>query len=39
MIDSNKEFIKLHYLKEGFADVILKEKIHSEIDRILERKY
>ena len=37
MIDDNKEFIKLHFLKDGFADVIMKSKLKSELDRILKR--
>lgn len=37
MIDDNKEFIKLHYLQDGFADVIMKSKLNSELDRIIKR--
>ena len=37
MIDDNKEFIKLHYLKDGFADVIMKSKLKKELDRVLKR--
>lgn len=37
MIDDNKEFIKLHFLKDGFADVIMKSKLNSELDRVLKR--
>ena len=37
MIDDNKEFIKLHFLQDGFADVIMKSKLKSELDRILKR--
>ena len=37
MIDDSKEFIKLHFLKDGFADVIMKSKLESEIDRVLKR--
>lgn len=37
MIDDSKEFIKLHYLKDGFADVIMKSKLKKELDRILKR--
>ena len=36
MIDDNKEFIKLHYLKDGFAECIMKSKLESEIDRIMK---
>ena len=37
MLDDDKEFIKLHYLKDGFSDVIMKSKLKSEIDRIIKR--
>ena len=37
MIDDRKEFIKLEYLKDGFSDVILKSKLTSELERIMER--
>ena len=37
MIDDRKEFIKLEYLKDGFSDVILKSKLKSELERIMER--
>lgn len=37
MIDDNKEFIKLHYLQDGFADCIMKSKLESEINRIMNR--
>ena len=37
MIDDNKEFIKLHYLQDGFADCIMKSKLESEVDRIMKR--
>ena len=37
MIDDSKEFIKLHFLKDGFTDVILKSKLKSEIERVLKR--
>ena len=37
MINDDKEFIKLHYLKDGFADVIMKSKLKSEVDRIIKR--
>ncbi len=36
MIDDSKEFIKLHYLKDGFAECIMKSKLESEIDRIMK---
>lgn len=37
MIDDNKEGIKLHYLKDGFADYIIKSKLDTEIARIMKR--
>lgn len=37
MIDDSKEFIKLHYLQDGFADCIMKSKIESELERIIKR--
>ena len=37
MINDNKEFIKLHYLQDGFADCIMKSKLESEINRIMKR--
>ena len=36
MINDNKEFIKLHYLQDGFAECIMKSKLESEIDRIMK---
>lgn len=36
MLDENKEFIKSHYLKDGFSDVIIKSKLTSELERILK---
>ena len=37
MIDDSKEFIKLHYLQDGFADCIMKSKLESEFERIIKR--
>ena len=37
MIEEEKDFIKLHFLKDGFADIISKSKLDSEIERILKR--
>ena len=37
MINDNKEFIKLHYLQDGFADCIMKSKLETEINRIMKR--
>ena len=39
MIEDNKEFIKLHFLKDGFSDVILKSKLTQEIERVLDKNY
>ncbi len=35
MINDNKEFIKKHYLKDGFTDIIKKSDLKKELDRIL----
>ena len=37
MINENKEGIRLAYLKDGFADIVSKSKLDSEIERILKR--
>lgn len=37
MINDNKESIKLHYLKDGFADCIMKSKLESELARVIKR--
>ena len=37
MLDDNKEGIKLHYLKDGFADYIIKSKLDTELARIMKR--
>ena len=37
MINDNKEFIRLHYLQDGFADCVMKSKLESEINRIMKR--
>ena len=37
MIDDSKEFIKLHYLQDGFAVCIMKSKLESELERIIKR--
>lgn len=37
MISDNKEGIKLHYMKDGFFDCIMKSKLDSELERILKR--
>lgn len=38
MIDDDKEFVKLHFLKDGFSDVILKSKLNDEINRVLDKR-
>ena len=37
MINDNKDKIKIQYLKDGFADYILKSKLESEIKRVTKR--
>lgn len=37
MINKNKEGIKLQYLKDGFADTVLKSKLEAEITRIIKK--
>lgn len=37
LINDNKEFIRLHYLQDGFADCLMKSKLESEINRIMKR--
>ena len=37
MLDDKKEFIKVHYLQDGFADCIMKSKLESELERVLKR--
>ncbi len=37
MLNDNKEGIKLHYLKDGFADYIIKSKLDTELARIMKR--
>jgi len=37
MINDGKEFIKLEYLKDGFADVIIKSNLKNELERIMTR--
>lgn len=38
MLDDNKDFIKLHYLKDGFADVIMKSKLTDELERVIKKE-
>lgn len=37
MLNKEKEFIKEHYLEDGFSDYLLKDKINSEIERITSK--
>ena len=37
MIDNDKEFIKQHYIKDGFSDVLLKYDLKEEINRIVNK--
>ena len=37
MLDKKKEKIKKHYIEDGFADIILKTKIKSEVDRVIKK--
>ncbi|MBQ6841007.1 MAG: hypothetical protein IJO63_02700 [Bacilli bacterium] len=37
MVDKPKERIKKHYIADGFADVIFKSKIKSEVERIIKK--
>jgi len=37
MINKEKEFIKEHYIKDGFTDYILKNNLDKEINRIIDK--
>ena len=37
ILDSSKEHIKHHYIKDGFIDYILKSDIKNEINRIIKK--
>ena len=37
VLNKEKEFIKEHYLEEGFSDYILKEHLDTEIKRIVDK--
>jgi len=37
MLEENKEFIKEHYINDGFDDYILKNNINEEVLRIIEK--
>lgn len=37
MLEKEKDFIKKHYLKDGFTDYILKDNLDKELDRIVNK--
>lgn len=37
MLDSGKEHIKHHYIKDGFVDYILKDDLNNEVTRIINK--
>ena len=37
MLEKEKDFIKKHYLKDGFTDYILKDNLDKELDRIINK--
>ena len=37
MLDNKKLSIKEHYLSDGFNDIILKDKLYEELDRIVKK--
>lgn len=37
MLDSGKEVIKNHYIKDGFIDYILKDNLKDEVNRIIKK--
>ena len=37
LLDKNKESIKEHYIKDGFADYILKENLNEGLDKIIKK--
>ena len=39
LLDKNKEFIKRHYLEDGFDDYILRSNLEEEIKRIIDKYY
>jgi hypothetical protein len=34
MLEKDKEYLKKHYIEDGFKDVILKEYLNDELERI-----
>ena len=37
MLNKEKEFIKEHYIKDGFTDYLLKDDLEKELKRIIEK--
>ena len=37
MLDKSKERIKDHYIKDGFTDYILREKMKEEVKRVIDK--
>ena len=37
MLEKEKDFIKHHYVKDGFTDYILKDNLNKEINRIIDK--
>ena len=37
MLEKEKDFIKKHYIKDGFTDYILKDNLNKEINRIIDK--
>lgn len=37
MLNKEKEFIKEHYLEDGFSDYLLKDKMNDELERIINK--
>ena len=38
-LEKDKEFIKKHYINDGFSDYLLKSDIDNELKRIMDRYY
>ena len=38
-LEKDKEFIKKHYINDGFSDYLLKSDIENEVKRIMDRYY
>ena len=37
MLNKDKDFIKNHYIEDGFKDYLLKENLNNELDRIIDK--